>query len=191
MYLEVKTSTFSLWQWNELPKTFLLCDAAVVSQNRNRVRIYVSPQQLASRSLFLFCCEETWKVLCSRRLLLFCYKVRERVQKTWAMCIRWRCMMACCSRVGRLAMSPAEEVQHELKRCKCFVMDLRDGTFLLKLTESSTVCLLVLYKREIICPRVDCTVFILSCWGGWCAQLTMLWKVEVILGSLHFANSGE
>lgn len=67
----------------------------------------------------------------------------------------------------------------------------KDSILLLKPIESSTVHLLRLYEREMICPRVDCTVLILSCWEGWCAQLTLLWKVEVILGSLHFANPGE
>lgn len=84
----------------------------------------------------------------------------------------------------REASTQAETVQ-EL-HCR-----LWDSTFILKLVESSTVHLLRLYEREIICPRVDSTVFTLSCWEGWCAQLTLLWKVKVILGSLHFANSGE
>lgn len=60
-------------------------------------------------------------------------------------------------------MSPAEELQHKLKLCKSFTVDQGDSTFLLKLMESSTVHLLRLYEREMICPRVDSTVLILSC----------------------------
>lgn len=48
------------------------------------------------------------------RLLVLCNKLRERVQKTQAMCIGWGCMIVCCSHVVRLAVPPAVEVQHKL-----------------------------------------------------------------------------
>lgn len=74
-----------------------------------------------------------------KKSFALCYKVRERMQKTQAMCTGCRRVMVCCSRVVRLAMSPAGEVQHKLKWCKCFAVDLRDSTSLLKLAESSPV----------------------------------------------------
>lgn len=181
--LEVKTNIFPLWQCNELSKTLLIYYAAVVSQNRKNL-----PLKDLCRGLGSW---REWKVLCSTKLLMFYHKVREGVQKTHTAysgdaysCVAatqtdWPVCGTC-----RGASAQAETVQ-EL-HCR-----LRDNTFLLKLTESSTVHLLRLYERETICPRLDCTVLILSCWEGWCAQLTLLWKVEVILGSLHFANSGE
>lgn len=79
---------------------------------------------------------------------MLCSKVRERVHKIQVMCIGWRCMMVCCSQVVRLAMSPSEEVQHKLKWCKCFAVNLRVSTFLLKLTESSPVRTSIVQHRN-------------------------------------------
>lgn len=106
---------------------------------------------------------------------------------TMKMCVH---ALQLCGKIGQ-SMSPAEKLQHKLKLCKELHCRLWDSTFIFKLVGSSTVHSLRLCEREIICPRVDSTVLTLSCWEGWCAQLTLLWKVEVILVSLHFANSGE
>lgn len=93
---------------------------------------------------------------------MLCYKVRQRVQRTQAMCRGWRCMMVCCSHAVRLAMSPAEEVQYKLKWCKGFAVDLRDTTFLFKLTVfPSSFTSIVRNRIYFPLSRLHCIHFIL------------------------------
>lgn len=182
----VKTSIFSLWHCNKLSKTLLLCDATVVSQNRKKKKKKVT------------------SLLNTMQRGISSSSVLKRYGKSFVPW-RWCCSTTyrrttpqacngdvCCSYKDSLAglchLQRSFNTSQNSARAPLYS---KDSILLLKPIESSTVHLLRLYEREMICPRVDCTVLILSCWEGWCAQLTLLWKVEVILGSLHFANPGE
>lgn len=187
--LEVKTSIFSLWQCNELSKTLLPYDAAVVSQNRKNLRL------ISTACIEVSVPFQLWRDMQSPLLhrvddVLLQGEEEGTEDPHHRHTIEMRvCVLQLRRQTGQSVTCRGASAQAEtVQELHC---SLRDNTFLFKLTESSTVHLLRLCEREMVCPRVDSTALILSCWEGWCAQLTLLWKVEVILGSLHFANSGE